>query len=139
MAEQLVAFQKAQKTTLLLPQVQGALEAVARIENMCLPKIETLELYSFTDEVQLSADLGSPAHEQTVQGVCTEIGNLVAMGVLPSLRQVKPTSPCMRTGCWGRRVLFSSYSREKPNTASEDLRLDQWLVSLDLLSNPPSV
>ncbi|CAL8463257.1 g2791 [Coccomyxa elongata] len=70
-------------------QVQMALQGAALVEDMCLPRLETLELFSFTnDGGGPSFQLGSPlAHQQGAWGVCTEIGSLVAVGALPSLKQ----------------------------------------------------
>ncbi len=80
------------KTALLLfPQVQVALQGASLV---CLPRLETLELYSYTDGKRggPSFQLGSSlAHQQGARGVCMEIGSLVAVIALPSLKQVERT------------------------------------------------
>ncbi len=80
-----------------------ALQGAALVEDMCLPRLETLELFSFAnDGGGPSFQLGSPlAHQQGARGVCTEIGSLVAVGALPSLKQVERTQPSLRTCCVG--------------------------------------
>lgn len=65
---------------------------MAFVDDMCLPSVETLELYSFTAAVGgwPSFELGNPsAHQQGAQGVCREISRMISVGALPSLKQVK--------------------------------------------------
>ncbi|BDA51053.1 hypothetical protein COCOBI_17-2730 [Coccomyxa sp. Obi] len=69
-------------------QVQTAL---CMLDPMCLPSLETFELYSFTTDegAPASFELGSAlAHQQGARGVCNVIGQLVARGALPSLKKV---------------------------------------------------
>ena len=91
--------------------------ALQGAEDMCLPKLETLELYAFT--CGYSYDLHSfSAHQEGLPGLCKEIGNLVAMGVLPSLKQVEPITPCTRTYCGAFPL--------KIKLAEENRHLDHW-------------
>ncbi len=92
--------------------MQVALQDAALVQDMCLPRLETLELYLWTPGLSFEPD--SPlAHRQGVRGVCTEIGNMVSMGVLPSLKQVEPTTPCIRTRCGAFRYKTDSASEIK--------------------------
>ena len=98
-AELLAKIPGSSETTLLLSQVQLALQAVAQVEDMCLPRVETLELYFYLSRPRSLPDshLACRLH---VMGVFEEIGNMVAIGLLPSLKQVEPTTQCIKT-CYG--------------------------------------
>ena len=78
-------------TGLLLSQVQLVLSNVC---CMCLPSLETLGLYSFSDYIldEATFKLGSSSgHATGVWTVCRKVGSLVAGGALPSLKQVRLT------------------------------------------------
>lgn len=79
---------------------------MAFVDDMCLPSVETLELYSFTAAVGgwPSFELGNPsAHQQGAQGVCREISRMISVGALPSLKQVKLPKQSSRTRCQGSK------------------------------------
>lgn len=77
---------------LLLSQVEEVFEVPSLDHNVCLPSLETLELYSYASGEGGGSpfELGSPlADQQGARGLCNCIGALVAKGTFPSLKQVK--------------------------------------------------
>ena len=93
---------QAQATALLLEQVRMALSKGTRT---VLPSLETLGLYSYTNgkkwwpTFQIANSL---AHQRGAWGVCKEVGRLVSVGALPSLKQVKLTKPPFKSFLPGR-------------------------------------
>jgi len=71
-----------------------ALDDMSMVENMSLPNLVTIGVFSATiikgGKAPAFEAGSSLAYEQGVHGVCNAVGDLVLRNILPSIQQVQP-------------------------------------------------